>query len=63
MEKINEQMYQANIDLVDKNKLLEKDIKNMQKKFDEAIEYLKEHKPVCSSAILMNILLDGDYND
>ena len=60
MEKINKQMYQANIDLVDKNKLLEKDIKNMQKKMDEAIEYLKEHKPVCSSAILMNILLGSD---
>ena len=63
MEKINEQMYQANIDLVDKNKLLEKDIKNMQKKFDEAVEYLKEHKPVCSSAILMNILLGSDIRE
>ena len=63
MEKINKQMYQANIDLVDKNKLLEKDIKNMQKKFDEAVEYLKEHKPVCSSAILMNILLGSDIRE
>lgn len=63
MEKINKQMYQANIDLVDKNKLLEKDIKNMQKKIDEAVEYLKEHKPVCSSAILMNILLGSDIRE
>lgn len=42
MDKINEQMYQANIDLVDKNKLLEEDKKILMKRINRALEYIKE---------------------
>lgn len=42
MDKINEQMYQANIDLVDKNRLLEEDKKILQKRINRAIEYMEE---------------------
>lgn len=42
MDKINEQMYQANIELVDKNKLLEEDKKILQKRINRAIEYMEE---------------------
>lgn len=57
MDKINEQLYEANIELVDRNKLLEKDLGILQKRIDKAVEYLKEHKPVCSSMMIMNVLL------
>lgn len=40
MDKINERMYQANIELVDRNKLLEKDVSILQKRIDKAIEIL-----------------------
>lgn len=60
MDRINEQMYQANIELVDRNKLLEKDLGILQKRIDKAIELLKEHKPVCSSMMIMNILLGSE---
>lgn len=40
MDKINENLYQANIELVDRNKLLEKDVGILQKKIDTAIEYI-----------------------
>lgn len=42
MDKINEQMYQANIDLVDKNKLLEEDKKILIKRINRALEYIEE---------------------
>ena len=60
MDAINEKIYQANIELVDRNKLLEEDVKALQKRIDKAIEYLKEHKPVCSTANIMNFLMGGD---
>lgn len=43
MEKINEKMYQANIDLVDKNKLLEEDKKILLKRMNKAIDYIYEN--------------------
>ena len=39
---INERMYQANIDLVDKNKLLEEDKRILQKRINNAIEFIKQ---------------------
>lgn len=41
MDKINERMYQANIELVDRNKLLEKDVSILQKRIDTAIEMIE----------------------
>lgn len=41
MDKINERMYQANIELVDRNKLLEKDVSILQRRIDTAIEYIE----------------------
>lgn len=41
MDKINEQMYKANIELVDKNRLLEEDKKILIKRINRAIEYLE----------------------
>ena len=64
MEKINEHLYQANIELVDKNKLLEQDKKILTKRINKAIEYIKENEiyPESSennyveSTALLNIL-------
>ena len=39
---INERMYQANIDLVDRNKLLEEDKKILQKRIEKATEYIDQ---------------------
>ena len=41
MDKINEQMYKANIELVDKNRILEEDKKILTKRINRAIEYLE----------------------
>lgn len=42
MDKINEQIYQANIELVDKNKLLEEDKKILIKRINKALELLDD---------------------
>lgn len=42
MDKINEQMYQANIELVDRNRLLEEDKKILQKRLNKAVEYTEK---------------------
>ena len=39
--KINNSILQANIKLVDENKILEKDNKMLQKRIDRAIEYIE----------------------
>lgn len=44
MDKINEQMYQANIELVDRNKLLEEDKKILLKRINSTIEMLEDFK-------------------
>ena len=54
--RINKQIVEANTRLVDENK-------ELKEKFEKVVDYLREHKPVCSTAVLMNILLDGDDND
>lgn len=41
MDRINENLYQANIELVDRNKLLEKDVSILQKRIDKAIEMIE----------------------
>ena len=46
MDRINEQMYQANIELVDRNKLLEKDVSILQKRIDKAIEYIEKKEQI-----------------
>lgn len=43
---IDERMYQANIDLVDKNKLLEEDKRILQKRLDTAIEYIENNAKI-----------------
>lgn len=49
MERINERMYQANIELVDRNKLLEEDKKILQKNIDKAIELIELN--ICGGSI------------
>ena len=58
MDRINEQMYKANVDLAEKNRILETENKKILKKFNKCVEYLKEHKPVCATAGVLNILLE-----
>ena len=41
MDKINEQLYRANIDLVDRNKLLEEDKKILMKRINNVTEYIE----------------------
>lgn len=41
MEKINERIYQANIELVDRNKLLEEDVKKLERRINNALEYIE----------------------
>lgn len=43
MDRINEQLYQANIELVDRNKLLEEDKKILIKRINRALKYIEEH--------------------
>lgn len=42
MDRINENLYQANIELVDRNKLLEKDVSILQKRIERALEYIED---------------------
>jgi hypothetical protein len=66
MERINEQLYQANIDLVDRNKLLEEDLKKAQKRIDKAIEFIEPIEPDFATSELKEILeiLKGEeYGD
>lgn len=42
MDKINEQMYKANIELVDKNRILEEDKKILTKRINKALEYIEQ---------------------
>lgn len=44
MNKINEQMYKANIELVDKNRILEEDKKILTKRINSTIEMLEDFK-------------------
>ena len=41
MDKINEQLYEANIELVDRNKLLEEDVKKLERRINNALEYIE----------------------
>ena len=47
--KINKNLYKANIDLVDKNRLLHQDITDLKRKIKKAINYIvdksEEYKP------------------
>lgn len=55
MDKINNQLYQANVELVDKIKWLEEDKKILQKRIREALEIL-ENKRHCE--ILLGVAND-----
>ena len=69
INKINENLYQANIDLVDKNKKLENEIEKLKqrleveidisdgmlKTIDRAIEYIKEYGDIENIFIPTNI--------
>lgn len=69
INKINESLYQANIDLVDKNKKLENEIEKLKqrleveidisdgmlKTIDRAIEYIKEYGDIENIFIPTNI--------
>lgn len=69
INKINENLYQANIDLVDKNKKLESEIEKLKqrleveidisdgmlKTIDRAIEYIKEYGDIENIFIPTNI--------
>lgn len=60
MEKINEQLYQANIELLDRNKLLEEDVKKLEKRIDKAIELLKDN---FIPELAIKALKGEDYGD
>lgn len=70
MDKINERIYQANIELVDRNKLLEKDVSILQKRIERVLEYIedvleyegKEYTNVIKET-LKKILKGEDYGD
>lgn len=69
MERINERMYQANIELVDRNKLLEEDKKILQRKINNAIylitegrEY-KEEDYTTFERELLSILKGSDFSE
>lgn len=69
MDKINENLYQANIDLVDKNKKLENEIEKLKqrleieidisngmlKTIDRAIEYIEDYGDIKNIFIPTNI--------
>lgn len=62
MEKINERIYQANIDLVDRNRLLEEDKKILQKRMNDAIEILNDNTIEAGKACRISIdILKGRY--
>lgn len=63
MDKINEQMYQSNIYLVDKNRWLEEDKKRLLKRMKLAIEILEEHKTKENEELCNTIIkvLKGRY--
>lgn len=63
---INERMYQANIDLVDRNKLLEEDKRILQKRIDKAIELIRLN--ICGGSInnandVLKVLKGEYYNE
>ena len=41
----------------------DKEIKKLNNIINNATEYLKEHKPVCSTANMLNILLGDDTHE
>lgn len=63
MDKINEQMYQSNIYLVDKNRWLEEDKKRLLKRMKLAIELLEEYKTEENEELCNTIIkvLKGRY--
>lgn len=63
MDKINEQMYQSNIYLVDKNRWLEEDKKILLKRMKLAIELLEEYKTKENEELCNTIIkvLKGRY--
>lgn len=74
MDKINERMYQANIELVDRNKLLEEDLKKAQKRIDKAIEIYENKDKIeykkkrfiedkYTSDLMYEILKGEEYGD
>ena len=54
MEKINEKIYQANIELVDRNKLLKEDLKKTQKRIDIAIEIIERNENKAPIEVILN---------
>lgn len=63
MDKINEQMYQANIELVDKNKLLEEDKKILTKRMNRALNFIVENELERKYRYARNLkaILEGRY--
>lgn len=62
MEKINERLYQANIDLVDRNRLLEEDKTILKKRIKDAIEILNDNTIEAGKACRISIdILKGRY--
>ena len=62
MERINERLYQANIDLVDRNRLLEEDKTILTKRIQDAIEILNDNTIEAGKACRISIdILKGRY--
>jgi len=62
MEKINERLYQANIDLVDRNRLLEEDKTILKKRIKDAIDILNDNTIEAERACRISIdILKGRY--
>lgn len=43
MDKINEQIYNANVELVDRNRILDADNKILKRRIEKTIEYLENN--------------------
>lgn len=62
MDKINENLYQANIELVDRNKLLEKDVSILQERIEKAIEYIENNMGKSNNHLYFEVL-DEEIED
>lgn len=62
MDRINENLYQANIELVDRNKLLEKDVSILQKRIERTIEYIENNIGKSNNHLYFEVL-DEEIED
>lgn len=57
---MNEKLYQANVELVDENKVLKEDKKILQRRIDKAIEWIEENQYYFPRPDKLSKILKGD---